>query len=401
MLARPTAAALALLVCAAASSLPLAPHREHEVTAQDVVVAVPGMDKVTVKKNVPYKRTEAGSLRLDVYYPPGYRAGSRVPAVIFVNGVGGRPREAGLKEWNIYVSWGRLVAASGWIGVTFDTRGPYLESGPDIADLLRFVRSPEGEKLGIEPDRIAAWVCSGNVTSGLKVLMEDSEPGLRAVVVYYGASDVAKPRTDVPVLLVRAGLDNERLNAAIDAMFGRAEAAGAPWTLVLAPKSHHAFDALDETDESRGIVRQTLAFFQEHLATPASPSPPSLARRALGHWFANEYPEAAADYGEYVGLHPDDATAWLRLGISQAHLQKTTEADASLQKAFTLGADAPIDLYNLACGYALLNQTDKALDYLDRAVAGGYGEKRRVAADEDLVSIRDLDRFKQILEKLP
>ena len=400
MLVRSTAA-LALLVSAGASALPLPPRPEHEVTAQDVVYKVPGMDKVTVKKNVPYKRTDAGSLRLDLYYPPDHRAGSRLPAVLFINGVGGRPREAGLKEWNIYKSWGRLVAASGWIGVTFDTRGPFLESGPDIAELLRFVRSPEGEKLGIQPDRIAAWVCSGNVASGLKVLMEDPDPGLRAAVVYYGASDVAKIRKDVPVFLVRAGLDNERLNAAIDAMFGRAEAAGAPWTFVLAPSSHHAFDALDETEESRGIVRETLAFFRDHLAPPAPSEPPSLARRALGHWFANEYAEAAADYGEYVRLHPQDATAWMRLGISQAHLQKTAEAEASLHKAFALGADAPIDLYNLACGYALLNQPEKALDYLERAVAGGYGEKRRIAADEDLVSLRDLDRFKQILEKLP
>ena len=126
-----------------------------------------------------------------------------------------------------------------------------------------------------------------------------------------------------------------------------------------------------------------------------------MARRALAHWFANEYAEAAADYGEYARLHPDDATAWMRLGISQAHLQKTSEADASLGKAFALGADAPLDLYNLACGYALLGQTEKALDFLERAVAGGYGEKSRIAADDDLVSLRGLDRFQKILEKMP
>ena len=401
MLVRYAAAALALLVSAGASALPLPPHPEHEVTAQDVVLKVPGMDRVTVKKNVPFKRTDAGSLRMDLYYPPDFKAGSRLPAVVFINGVGGRPREPGLKEWNIYASWGRLVAASGWIGVTFDTRGPFLESGPDILDLFRFVRS-DGEKLGIQPDRIAAWVCSANVTSGLKVLMENPDLGVRAAVVYYGTSDVVKIRTDLPVFLVKAGLDNERLNTGIDALFGRAEAAGAPWTFVLAPNSHHAFDALDETEESRRIVRETLAFFREYLSPPPPPAePPSLARRALGHWFANEYAEAAADYGEYVRLHPQDGTAWMRLGICQAHVKKTAEAEASLQKAFALGADTPIDLYNLACGYALINQPDKALDYLERAVAGGYGEKRRVAADEDLASLRDLDRFQKILEKLP
>lgn len=80
MLARSTAAALALLVSARAWSLPLQPQRpENEVTAQDVVYTVPGMDRVTVKKNVPYKRLEGRDLRLDLYYPPDFRAGSCCP----------------------------------------------------------------------------------------------------------------------------------------------------------------------------------------------------------------------------------------------------------------------------------------------------------------------------------
>jgi acetyl esterase/lipase len=404
MHARAVLAAVLLGVCSAAAiatGSPNPPRPEHEVTAQDVVWKVPGMDRVTVRKDVPYKKTDGRDLRLDLYYPPDFHSGSRLPAVVFLNGVGGRP-DASLKDWGIYQSWGRLVAASGWIGVTFDARGgPSFDAGPDIADLLRFVRS-DGARLGIQTDRLAAWVCSGNVSSGLRVLMEDEDPGLRAAVVYYGASDAPKIRTDLPVFLVKAGLDNERLNAAIDTLAGRAAKAGAPWTVVYAPNAHHAFDALDETDESRRIVRDTLAFFREHLSPPPPPAaPPSLARRALSHWFANEYAEAAADYGEYVRTHPDDATAWMRLGLSQAHLGKTAEAGASLEKATALGASSPVDLYNVACGYALLDQPEKAIEYLDRAVSTGWGDKRRIAADEDLASLRGLERFQKILAKLP
>lgn len=305
MLARSTAAALALLVSARAWSLPLQPQRpENEVTAQDVVYTVPGMDRVTVKKNVPYKRLEGRDLRLDLYYPPDFRAGSLLPAVVFLNGVGGQP-DLSLKEWGIYQSWGRLVAASGWIGVTFESRGggPSVDASPDIADLLRFVRT-HGARLGIEADRVAAWMCSANVTSGLRVLMQDadSNPPLRAAVVYYGTSDAPRIRTDLPVFLVKAGHDSPRLNASIDAFAARAAAANAPWTVVYAPNSHHAFDGLDETDESRRIVRQTLAFFREYLSPPPAPTaPPSLARRALAHWFANEYAEAAADSASTSG----------------------------------------------------------------------------------------------------
>src|SRR6185369_1308524 len=130
--------------------------------------------------------------------------------------------------------------------------------------------------------RIGAWVCSGNVTPGLRFLMEQADKGVVCAVVYYGTSEPAKFRTDLPVFFVRAGRDNPRLNQGIDQLVAKAVAAGAPWTLVNAPDSHHAFDVLDETEESRRIVRATLGFYREFFSTPPSPgAPSSAARRAL------------------------------------------------------------------------------------------------------------------------
>jgi acetyl esterase/lipase len=247
-------AAAALLYAAATASSGQAGPSVHDVTAQDVVYSVPGMDKAVVRRDVPFKKTDSGELKLDLYYPPNTAAGSRLPAVVFINGVGDRGNSR-LKDWGIYRSWGRLVAASGWIGVTFEARGPYDKSGPDIKDAFAFLRTDAG-KLGIDADRIAAWVCSGNVQSGLQVLMDGVDAGVRGAVVYYGDSKLTKIRPDFPVYFVRAGRDNPRLNAAIDEMWKQAIAAGAPWVMVNAPTSQHAFDAFDETDESRRIVRE-------------------------------------------------------------------------------------------------------------------------------------------------
>ena len=61
------------------------------------------------------------------------------------------------------------------------------------------------------------------------------------------------------------------------------------------------------------------------------------------------------------------------------------------------GATTPTDLYNVACGFALIGQKDKALDYLGRAVAGGFNDRRLLETDTDLASIRETDGFKQIL----
>jgi hypothetical protein len=109
------AAGLLLLAAAGPGEAQQAPPSQvHEVTAQGVVYAVPGMDKVVVRADVPYKKTEAGELKLDLYYPnpPDAKPGGKLPAVVFINGVGDRPDNK-LKDWEIYKSWARLVAASG------------------------------------------------------------------------------------------------------------------------------------------------------------------------------------------------------------------------------------------------------------------------------------------------
>jgi len=398
---RIAAGVLALAVVATAQAQPDPPAVDkavHEVTAQEVVYAVPGMDRVVVRANVPFKKIEGGELKLDLYYPPDAKKGEKLPAVVFINGVGDQPSSK-LKDWGIYKSWGRLVAASGWIGVNFEARGPYDQSGPDIRDAFAFLRK-DAANLGIDADRIAAWVCSGNVMSGLAVVMNDVDAGVRGAVVYYGDSKVEKLRTDLPVYFVRAGRDNPNLNSKIDEMWKRAIAAGAPWTMVNAPTSQHAFDAFDETDESRRIVRETLDFYRDLFAPPAPSGPPSLAKKALSHWFGGrEYPQAAQAYAEYVKAYPNDAVAWMRLGLSQANM-KDPAAAGSLEKAVQLGMTTPTDLYNVACGYALIGQTEKALDVLGQAVTAGFADRRLLETDADLASIRDTDGFRAILGKV-
>jgi hypothetical protein len=393
-----TACAVTVAADATGQARPDPPGRVHEVTAQEVVYAVPGMDRVVVKADVPYKKIEGGELKLDLYYPFEAKPGAKYPAVVFINGVGDRPDNR-LKDWGIYKSWARLVAASGWIGVNFEARGPYDQSGPDIRDVFAFLRK-DAASLGIDSDRIAAWVCSGNVMSGLDVLMTDVDAGVRGAVVYYGDSKVEKLRTDLPVYFVRAGRDNPNLNGRIDEMWKRAVAAGAPWVMVNAPTSQHAFDAFDETEESRRIVRETLDFYRDLFTPPAPTGPPSLAKKALSHWFGGREPaQAAQAYGEYVKVHPDDAIAWMRLGLSQANV-KDPAAGASLEKAVQLGAKTPTDLYNVACGYALIGQNEKALDFLGRAVAAGFNDRRLLETDTDLASIRDTEGFRKILGKV-
>lgn len=92
-----------------------------EMVNMPVVYKLPGMEKVTVKKDLNYKGDKGNELlKMDVYPPPGLAKGEKRPAVIFIHG--GAGAEFKPKDWGIYVSWGKLIAASGLVGVTFTHR---------------------------------------------------------------------------------------------------------------------------------------------------------------------------------------------------------------------------------------------------------------------------------------
>ncbi len=57
-----------------------------ELAKMTVVYSIPGVEAVTVRRDVPYRETESASLGFDVYYPPGAAPDDRRPAVLIVYG---------------------------------------------------------------------------------------------------------------------------------------------------------------------------------------------------------------------------------------------------------------------------------------------------------------------------
>jgi dienelactone hydrolase len=91
-------------------------------------------------------------------------------------------------------------------------------------------------------------------------------PGLvRCAALCYGPLDVDPDPALPPLLVVRAGRDHPELNRAIDGFLAGALAANLPVELVNHADGHHAFDTVDDTDESRRVIRRVLAFLGEHL----------------------------------------------------------------------------------------------------------------------------------------
>jgi adenylate cyclase len=92
-------------------------------------------------------------------------------------------------------------------------------------------------------------------------------------------------------------------------------------------------------------------------------------------------------------LHYMVAGVLLRLG-------RREEALAYADKALRLRPDDFSTLYNLACVYSLAGDSERALDMLERAFGHGGGYFDWIVNDPDLVSLRELPRFKQLLGQI-
>jgi ketosteroid isomerase-like protein len=151
---------------------------------------------------------------------------------------------------------------------------------------------------------------------------------------------------------------------------------------------------MDERDEWR-IVMDTVS------PVPAGVKPLTAdLMRAEEPYLEGRWAEAEAAYRQYVEAHPSNAFAWNRLGTSQVQQKKYADAVQSLERAIEAGGGSPVDFYNLACAYALAGNPDKALDNVERAIGAGVKRREQYESDPDLASLRDLPRFKALMQPL-
>jgi len=242
-----------------------ADKREQAHHATWVVYTLPEMNRVSVA-SVTYKET----LTMDVYYPPDFDFRSRLPAVVFVN-AGITPHGPELKDSGQGISWGQLTAASGLIGVTYDSRDG--GNAPDnLHDLMKYIRE-NGGSLRIDSKRIGLWSCWEHVWVAQSVLMDTSQEyqrDLRCAVFYYGGLDTGEPtvkewRRDVPQFVVKAGQCPPWINTWLDEYVVKAREMGIPLEFVEYEEAGPFFDYAMDTDRSREIIKQTLDFMATHL----------------------------------------------------------------------------------------------------------------------------------------
>jgi len=97
--------------------------------------------------------------------------------------------------------------------------------------------------------------------------------------------------------------------------------------------------------------------------------------------------------------HPEDPRPG-HLGIGALiHLGENDRAREWISRALAIEPDDPTTLYNSACGYTLLGETDIALGLLERTIAqGGRGWIAWIEHDSDLDALRAHPRYQRVLE---
>jgi acetyl esterase/lipase len=265
-----------------------------EVATQRILYAVPGMEKIRARKDVTYKRVAQTELKMDVFSPRNLRRGARRPAVIFIHG-GALPPNllTKPKEWGAYVSFGQLVAASGFVGITFNHRfygwdmKSLSDARSDVDDAIAYIRN-NADQLGVDKDRISLWALSAGSVF-LSSAISDAPSFIRCLVFYYAIMDLEPLRKDrpaitdevtrefspiyrlegagktfAPVFIARAGRDEPEVNLAVDSFIQKALSRKATLDFSNHAEGQHGFDVLDDNERTREIIRRTLEFLKAH-----------------------------------------------------------------------------------------------------------------------------------------
>ena len=90
----------------------------------------------------------------------------------------------------------------------------------------------------------------------------------------------------------------------------------------------------------------------------------------------------------------------LTVGAQLFHAQKYELSLGASELAFER-FQKPVFAYNAACSLARLGRIDEGLQWLERAVEGGFAETEQLDTDPDLSQLRDDARFAEIRSRVP
>jgi acetyl esterase/lipase len=251
----------------------------RDVMKIPVFYSVPGTDAVRVERDIVFRTAGQTPLKADIYLPA---ARGTYPVVLLVSG-------GAVNDWRtaaFYTSFARVLAAEGVAAVNYDKRlardrQSAAAASEDSLALVDYLKSHAAD-YGLDTSRLCTWHFSAGGTVAGTMLGERSPAS--CVVLTYAILSFGKGDEDPqlaphsalvqvrqrggsipPTLIVRAGRDAKPLNDSIDAFVAAALASNALVALINYPAGDHGFEVLNDTDETRRVIGQSIAWLKSRL----------------------------------------------------------------------------------------------------------------------------------------
>jgi len=225
-----------------------------------VVYRLPGMDRVQVYSNLDYSGVDPTRLLMDVYLPTDSTSNEPRPVMILVHG--GASPDLSPKDWGVFQSWGRLIAAAGMVAVTFNHRlspppdSLLAESNSDVQSAIDYVRANVAS-WHADPDRIGVcvWSIGGPL---IAALLRERPTYVRCLVTFCAMLDLQQYASFVEATMLEFLKEFSPINSL------RADAGKlSPMLILRAGRDNVPF--LNDA-RSREIIRGALEFMKAHLA---------------------------------------------------------------------------------------------------------------------------------------
>ena len=114
----------------------------------------------------------------------------------------------------------------------------------------------------------------------------------------------------------------------------------------------------------------------------------------------SDFEAGIAAFRKVTELDPANARGWQLLGYCLHAQKRLDEALPIHLKAAEFKEVAPVATYNVACVYSLKGDKDKAIEWLQKAIALGFNDAAQLAGDTDFDGMRDDPRLQKLAANL-
>ncbi len=119
--------------------------------------------------------------------------------------------------------------------------------------------------------------------------------------------------------------------------------------------------------------------------------------RGLAYAKTGSYHQAIDDFNTTIKFNPQYAIAYINRGVVYLGMGNYKKAIEDFDRAIEIDpAQRFWAYYNKACLFSLINRTQEACNWLEKAIEEGYKDWEHIDADADLENIRNTECFKNL-----